>query len=112
LKAEVEEYHQVHCSSAKSDAKVFLHYMKTEELRKYKMDRLSFGDVMREVQFRNIIAQEFMVTFADNLCNLDLSRAIKTHFQKKAELRNVVMTIVLKDHSYDQKIHVVRPESN
>lgn len=38
---------------------------------------------MREVQFRNIISQDFIVLFADTISNLDLEKAIATHFKKK-----------------------------
>lgn len=66
---------------------------------------------MREVQFRNIISQDFVILFADTMSNLDLGKAITTHFKKKAELKSVVLTTILRDNSYDGKIHVTSAET-
>ena len=63
------------------------------------------------MQFRNIIAHDFLVVFADTITNLDLSKAIQIHFKKKVELKSVVLTSVLRDNSYDKKIHITSSES-
>jgi hypothetical protein len=34
--------------------------------------------------------------YADTLINLDLSLMIQTHFEKKVELKNVVLTIAMR----------------
>lgn len=66
---------------------------------------------MREVQFRNIISQDFLILFADTVSNLDLSKAISMHFKKKAELKSVVLTTVLRECSFDRKIHITNSET-
>lgn len=66
---------------------------------------------MREVQFRNIISQDFVILFADTISNLDLNKAIVNHFKRKIELKSVVLTTVLRDHSWDGKIHVTSSET-
>lgn len=66
---------------------------------------------MREVQFRNIISQDFVILFADTISNLDLSKAIVNHFKKKVELKSVVLTSVVRDNSWDGKIHVTSAET-
>lgn len=71
----------------------------------------SFGDVMREVQFRNIISSDFLILFADTIANFNLSKAITTHFKKKADLKNVVLTTVIRDKSESGKIHITSQES-
>ena len=55
----------------------------------------SFGDVMREVQFRNIISSDFIIMFADNFCNFNLHNTIRHHFKAKVELKNVILTSVM-----------------
>lgn len=66
---------------------------------------------MREVQFRNIISQDFICLYADTISNLDLSKAIATHFKKKIELKSVVLTSVIRDSCWDGKIHVTSAET-
>lgn len=66
---------------------------------------------MREVQFRNIISQDFVILFADTISNLDLGKAITSHFKKKIDLKSVVLTTVLRDNSWDGKIHVTSAET-
>ena len=56
----------------------------------------SFGDVMREARFRDLVSEDFLVMYADSLTNLNLSQVINFHFDKKAELRNVVLTTVMR----------------
>lgn len=51
---------------------------------------------MREVRFRDLISQDFLVIYADAITNVDLSKVINTHFDKKNELRNVVLTTVMR----------------
>ena len=51
---------------------------------------------MREVRFRDLISEDFLVMYADCITNVDLSSIISTHYAKKAELRNVVLTTVMR----------------
>ena len=58
------------------------------------------------MQFRNIISQDFLILYADTVSNLDLSKAITLHFKKKAELKSVVLTTILRESSSDHKVHI------
>lgn len=51
---------------------------------------------MREARFRDLVSEDFLVMYADSLTNLNLSQIINFHFDKKAELRNVVLTSVMR----------------
>lgn len=83
----MEEY--VETLGKNIDAKLRLHYMKPSQLK-------SFGDVMREVRFRDLISEDFLVLFADMITNVNLSKMVDTHFNKKIELRNVVLTTAMR----------------
>ena len=64
---------------------------------------------MREVQFRNIISGDFLILFADTIANFNLSKAIATHFKRKADLKNVILTTIIRDNSESGKIHITSP---
>lgn len=71
----------------------------------------SFGDVMRQVQFRNKISQDFLILYADTVTNINLTKAISGHFKKKAQLKSVVLTSIIRDNSFDNKIHITNPQT-
>jgi NDP-sugar pyrophosphorylase family protein len=55
---------------------------------------------MREVRFRDLVNEDFLVMYADTIINADLSKIVGLHFDKKTELRNVVLTTTMrKGHS-------------
>lgn len=51
---------------------------------------------MREVRFRDLVSEDFLVVYADMITNVNLTKAIAYHFDKKVELRNVVLTSVMR----------------
>lgn len=51
---------------------------------------------MREVRFRDLVSDDFLVMYADTLTNVNLAQLIDFHFQRKAELRNVVLTTAMR----------------
>ena len=67
---------------------------------------------MREVQFRNILSQDFLIMYADTFCNFNLYNAVNYHFKAKITLKNVVLTTVLQKSNSPNKIHVVNPQTN
>ena len=52
----------------------------------------SFGDAIREIQFRNLVNEDFLVLYANTITNMDLGKMIYSHFLKKEELKSVVLT--------------------
>ena len=67
---------------------------------------------MREVQFRGNINSDFLIMYADTITNLDLTKAISTHFHNKSKLKNVVLTTIMREGGIDSKIHVLNKKSN
>lgn len=51
---------------------------------------------MREVRFRDLVSEDFLVMYADTLTNVNLTQLINYHFDKKIELRNVVLTTTMR----------------
>lgn len=51
---------------------------------------------MREVRFRDLVSEDFLVMYADTLTNVNLTQFINYHFDKKTELRNVVLTTTMR----------------
>lgn len=51
---------------------------------------------MREVRFRDLVSEDFLVMYADTLTNVNLTQLINYHFDKKTELRNVVLTTTMR----------------
>lgn len=67
---------------------------------------------MRNVQFRGVINEEFLIVHGDTVTNMDLSKAISTHIKKKKELKNVVMTTVMRQGGEDNCIHLTNSETS
>lgn len=76
----------------------------------------SLGDVMREVQFRNIISEDFLVMYGDTFANFNLYNAINYHFKVKQDLkqanRNVVLTTIMQRENSSNKIHILNSSTN
>ena len=51
---------------------------------------------MREVRFRDLVSEDFLVMYADTIANFDLSKIITQHFEKKIELKNVVLSTAMR----------------
>jgi translation initiation factor eIF-2B subunit epsilon len=73
-KAEIENFFSTYEKSI--DLKCHLNYVKPGELK-------SFGDAIREIQFRNLVSDDFLVLYANTITNMDLSKMIHSHFLKK-----------------------------
>lgn len=82
-KEEIESFFASHEKSI--DLKCHLNYVKPGELK-------SFGDAIREIQFRNLVNEDFLVLYANTITNMDLGKMIYSHFLKKEELKSVVLT--------------------
>lgn len=67
---------------------------------------------MREVQFRNIISQDFLMMYADTFCNFNLFNAVNYHFKAKVNLKNVVLTSIIQKSNRPNKIHVINPTTH
>lgn len=67
---------------------------------------------MREVQFRNIISQDFLMMYADTFCNFNLYNAVYHHFKAKADLKNVVLTTIMQRDNCSNKIHIINSATN
>jgi hypothetical protein len=65
----------------RSQAETQLH--ETDWAEKVDIERCSFGDVMREVRFRDLVSEDFLVVYADMITNVNLTQAITYHFDKK-----------------------------
>ena len=73
-KTEIENFFSTYEKSI--DLKCHLNYVKPGELK-------SFGDAIREIQFRNLVSDDFLVLYANTITNMDLSKMIHSHFLKK-----------------------------
>lgn len=77
---------------------------------------VSLGDVMREVQFRNIISEDFIIMYGDTFANFNLYNAINYHFKVKQDLkqanRNVVLTTIMQRENSSNKIHILNSSTN
>lgn len=72
----------------------------------------SLGEVLRNIQFRNLVSEDFIVMYGDTITNMDLGEAVNTHFAKKKELKSVAMTTVMRQGGVDENIHITNSETS
>ncbi|KAG7831387.1 hypothetical protein KL920_000907 [Ogataea angusta] len=63
------------------------------------LESRSVGDAMRDVDSRGLITGDFVLVSGDVVTNLDLSKVLATHKQRKAADRDYIATMVLKQAS-------------
>ncbi len=96
-KNEIETFFSTYEKSI--DLKCHLNYVKPGELK-------SFGDAIREIQFRNLVSDDFLVLYGNTVTNIDLSKMIHSHFLKKDELKSVVLTSGFQQ-GFSKNIHIL-----
>ena len=59
----------------------------------------SVGDTMRDLDNRGLIAGDFLLVSGDVVTNMDFSKALQFHKQKKAQDKDHIATMVLNQAS-------------
>lgn len=59
----------------------------------------SVGDVMRHVDSKGFVKNDFVLISGDVVCNLDFSKVLQSHKDRKNKDRNTIMTMVLREAS-------------
>ena len=58
---------------------------------------MSVGDALRELDSRQLITNDFILTFGDLVSNMKLDKVLETHRARKKTDKNSIMTMVLKE---------------
>lgn len=73
-------------------------------------EAMSVGDALRELDARQLITTDFILTFGDLVSNIKLDKALETHrARRKTQDKNSIMTMVLKEATY---AHTSRPKDD
>lgn len=64
---------------------------------------MSVGDALREVDARQLITTDFILTFGDLVSNIKLDKALEQHRARKKTDKNSIMTMVLKEATRHQR---------
>lgn len=59
----------------------------------------SVGDVMRDLDKRAVMQNDFFVVYGDVVANVDLELALKAHKARKENDKNAIMTMILREES-------------
>ncbi|SAM05978.1 hypothetical protein [Absidia glauca] len=70
-------------------------------------DVMSVGDALRELDARQLITNDFILTSGDLVSNIKLDKAIEAHRARKKTDKNAIMTMVVKEAS---RSHTSRPQ--
>ncbi|CAO3589855.1 unnamed protein product [Absidia cylindrospora] len=70
-------------------------------------DAMSVGDALRELDARQLITNDFILTSGDLVSNIKLDKAIEAHRARKKTDKNAIMTMVLKEAA---RSHTSRPQ--
>ncbi|KAI8086594.1 nucleotide-diphospho-sugar transferase [Halteromyces radiatus] len=70
-------------------------------------DAMSVGDALRELDARQLITNDFILTTGDLVSNIKLDKAIEAHRARKKTDKNAIMTMVLKEAA---RSHASRPQ--
>ncbi|CDS06747.1 hypothetical protein LRAMOSA09274 [Lichtheimia ramosa] len=81
---------------------------------------MSVGDALRELDSRQLITNDFILTFGDLVSNMKLDKVLEAHRARKKTDKNSIMTMVLKEatrtHSSRAKdessVFVLDPDNN
>jgi translation initiation factor eIF-2B subunit epsilon len=63
----------------------------------------SVGDVMRDLDKRAVMQNDFFVVYGDVVANVDLELALKAHKARKAKDKNAIMTMILREQRQSQE---------
>lgn len=66
---------------------------------------------MREVNFRDLLSEDFIILYADNIANFNFNEMVNSHFDKKVDLKNVVLTTAMRKGTSSQ-IHILNSSTN
>ncbi|ORX61897.1 hypothetical protein DM01DRAFT_1379780 [Hesseltinella vesiculosa] len=69
-------------------------------------DAMSVGDALRELDARQLITNDFILTSGDLVSNIKLDKAIEDHRARKKTDKNAIMTMVVKEAA---RSHTSRP---
>ncbi|KAI8066716.1 nucleotide-diphospho-sugar transferase [Gongronella butleri] len=69
-------------------------------------DAMSVGDALREMDARQLISNDFILTSGDLVSNIKLDKAIEAHRARKKTDKNAIMTMVVKEAA---RAHTSRP---
>lgn len=58
---------------------------------------MSVGDALRELDARQLITNDFILTSGDLVSNIKLDKAIEAHRARKKTDKNAIMTMVVKE---------------
>ncbi|KAL0075184.1 nucleotide-diphospho-sugar transferase [Phycomyces blakesleeanus] len=72
-------------------------------------DAMSVGDALRELDARQLITSDFILTIGDLVSNIKLDKALEAHRARKKTDKNSIMTMVLKETT---RTHPSRPKDN
>ncbi|KAI8145758.1 nucleotide-diphospho-sugar transferase [Fennellomyces sp. T-0311] len=72
-------------------------------------EAMSVGDAMRELDARQLITTDFILTFGDLVSNLKLDKILETHRARRKKDKNSIMTMVLKEAA---RTHSSRPKDD
>lgn len=72
-------------------------------------DSRSVGDVMRHVDAKGFIKNDFLLISGDVVCNMNFSKILQSHKDRKNKDRNTIMTMVLREASV---FHRTRPRND
>lgn len=62
-------------------------------------EAMSVGDAIRELDARQLITTDFILTFGDLVSNLKLNKILEEHRARRRTDKNSIMTMVLKEAS-------------
>ncbi|KAI8332925.1 nucleotide-diphospho-sugar transferase [Chlamydoabsidia padenii] len=68
---------------------------------------MSVGDALRELDARQLITNDFILTSGDLISNIKLDKAIEAHRARRKTDKNAIMTMVVKEAS---RSHASRPQ--
>ena len=60
---------------------------------------MSVGDAMRDIDARGIITSDFLLISGDVVCNIDFEKVWQAHVERKAQDKNCIMSMVLRQAS-------------
>lgn len=66
---------------------------------------LSVGDALRELDARQLITNDFVLTTGELISNLKLEKALENHRARRKSDKNSIMTMILKEAS---RVHTAR----
>jgi translation initiation factor eIF-2B subunit epsilon len=66
---------------------------------------LSVGDALRELDARQLITNDFVLTTSELVSNIQLAKSLEDHRARRKSDKNSIMTMILKEAS---RVHTAR----